>query len=393
MSKCQRHSQNLDVTEFCEKRVQSKGRFTFLAVGDIVLANCMSHEGPGTKFERNDPKYPFLRIASVLQKADVVFGNLECPLTSRGTPRTDLPDVFRGSPNAAEGLRFAGFDIVSIANNHILDYGIVGLCDTIEALSTHNIRYVGAGMNVSEARKPAMIHVDDVRTAFLAYSFPLPGPCGMGPTRRAPGFAVKRLRSIVRDVKSARKVADIVVVSIHRGGTLEDCPASIHVREAHQIADAGAKIILEHHPHCLQGVERYGEAVIAYGLGNFVFDHPMEKQRETAIFRFMLSKDGVSRYEFVPVYINSNFQPELAVEPVAGTISRRMLDMCGELASVDSSVSRERDGVRLGGLLQSFRTGGILYSLRYLFSRLPDIKPYHVFVFIRCLLVKVKERH
>ena len=295
---------------------------TLTAVGDVMLGS-----GVEALIKQYGAEYPFQHVATILKNSDITFANLESPLTNENnkavwdyTKILDKPiemdgKVFssvycKATPVAVKGLTYAGFDIVSLANNHIMDYGATGLFDTIKALSESNIKFVGAGKHINDARKPVILQVKDVKVGFLAYSDAYIA------SKKRPGVAP--IKYIEKDVEKLKDDVDIVIISIHGGMDIVDYPLPNEIQMMHSIIDSGVDLILRHHPHVVQGVEHYKKGVIVYSLGNFVFDYTIDplwkdltKARESMIFRCELSKDGIVETEIVPVVINNHFQPEI----------------------------------------------------------------------------------
>jgi poly-gamma-glutamate synthesis protein (capsule biosynthesis protein) len=303
---------------------------TLDAVGDIMLGRevgrLMAERGPG---------FPFEHVRSLLASSDIRFGNLELPLTDRGTPaKKDY--VFRAPPTAVAALVGAGFNVVSLANNHALDYGAEGLLDTLTALDRAGIARMGAGRTADEAHAPAVLTVKGLRIAFLAYTnTPNDSISGWvaendtaGPNR--PGVAWGTAAAIRRDVAAARQRADLVVVALHSGFEYTSAPNTVQRELAKAAVDAGAALVLGGHPHVLQGVEFYKGAPIIYSLGNFVFDLDADDRRQpglpsvlTVIFRVTLSARGVTSIRFLPTIID---QREGRPIPVTGADARPVLD-------------------------------------------------------------------
>lgn len=285
---------------------------TLMAVGDIMLGDhpiCIGH-GVGTKIKKRGANYPFQQVASTLEKGDIVFGNLEAVLSSRGINRKCLSSLqMRAVPQAVGGLKYAGFNVLSLANNHSLEHGERALLETMSILSENNINYVGADVDIAKAREPFITHIKGITVTFLAYC--------LVPDKTA-YITIKDPKEICVDVQKTRANSDIVITSLHWGSEYIERPSPSQIRLAHQIVDSGANIILGHHPHVLQGIEEYHNGVIAYSLGNFVFDMWQEKIRKSMIVRICFSKKGISDMEVLPVYINSNYQPEILQGERAG---------------------------------------------------------------------------
>src|SRR3989344_8172816 len=230
------------------------------AVGDIMLG------GTGTpEFQRFGYDYPFEKTRGLLKQAQLVFGNLEGPMTHADHAPVEKKYVYRSPPEKdAPALRTAGFNVASLANNHTMDQGAEGLRHTLEALDLVGIKYAGAGMNLAEARKPALLESHGVRVAFLAYTLPFPE--GVWATPDRPGSPFGHEAQVRADIASAKSQVDIVLVSFHWGQEgkteLRDYQKSL----GRAAIDAGAAAVIGHHPHVLQGVERYKNGVILYSL-------------------------------------------------------------------------------------------------------------------------------
>jgi hypothetical protein len=176
----------------------------------------------------------------------------------------------RASPDATAILRHLGVHIVGLANNHTSDYGPEGVISTREALQAGGLGWVGAGRTDLEARSPVLVTVRGQRVGFLATCDDEGGAAG--PHR--PGVWVIQRRALLAAVRELQTKSHIVVVSMHTGIELSPCPEPYFVRLARQLVDAGATVVVGHHPHVPQGVERYGHGLIAYSLGDFLFDPP-----------------------------------------------------------------------------------------------------------------------
>ena len=235
---------------------------------------------------------------TLLRDADVAMVNLECPVTDRGT-KVEKPYNFRMRPSYVGAIKDAGIDIVNLANNHIFDYGEVGFFDTISILDSAGIMHVGAGRNKQAAHRPVVLVLQGRRFAFLGY---YAGGEAPGATADSPGVARRAVQSIANDIQRARAddSADVVIITLHWGEEKAEYPEPKYVRFGHAAIDAGADLIIGHHPHVLQGVERYKRGVIVYSLGNFIFGGNARHTYDTALFEAAFSRDSVS-YRFIPI--------------------------------------------------------------------------------------------
>ena len=308
-----------------------------MAAGDVMLGRTI-----GEAIGQSGRAWPFERVSDVLRAADVAFVNLESPLTEGGE-RAAKDFVFRGPLAGAASLAEAGVDVVSLANNHALDYGLQGLADTRGALAATGVAYAGAGDDETSARAPAIIQRNGLRLAFLAYvNTPPDSVSGFDVSSTAatagkPGVAwLAGPEVVAEDVARAAQRADVVIVSMHTGLEYQDAPSELQVAAAHAAIDAGAKLVLGHHPHVLQGIERYKDGLIVYSLGNFVFDfdYVYFAQRGvpaalSVVLRVTLTKEKVVGCELVPVVIG---EEDGRPHPATGDEAERVLERLRRLS-------------------------------------------------------------
>ena len=266
--------------------------------------------------------YPFARIAHHLRAADLALVNLEGPFTTGGKPLLKNFN-FRTSPHLAAALSRAGIGAVTLANNHMMDYGPTGLQDTLGALQGEGIVAFGAGRTQAAARQGAVVERRGVRIGLLGYLFLGPNsiePSAMFAGPRRPGVAghprsAEAVEAMVReDVRRLRPAADVVVVSFHWGRERRYGPEPYQQRLGRAAIDAGALLVLGHHPHVLQGIEAYGGGLIAYSLGNFIFGGKWKPDdTDSILLKVRLRAAGVADYEVVPLtlglYPHAPFQP------------------------------------------------------------------------------------
>ena len=304
---------------------------TLVAMGDLMLARDLV-----TLMDRHGSMYPFERVAPILADADIAIANLEGTFTDRGTP-ANKTYVFRTPPRHAVGLAVAGIDVVSLANNHMLDYGPAGLRDTIAALNSVGIAHSGAGENDEAARRPAVLEVRGLRVAFLSYA--ATGDA-VAAAPGVDGVAWGTAEAISEDVRRAIGQADVVVVSLHAGNEYVDEPSTTQRLLAQAAVEAGATVVLGHHPHVLQRWELRGSHLIAYSLGNFVFDLDEDdllqlgpEPFQTVALRLSLSAGGVDNVEPVLVYIDPQENRPRPTRPAeAEAIRERIERLAGDEA-------------------------------------------------------------
>jgi poly-gamma-glutamate synthesis protein (capsule biosynthesis protein) len=292
----------------------SAEEITVVAVGDMYPG------GRAAPFiEEYGEDYPFGPTRDILNEGDVVIANLESPLTESDDIFIEKEYILKADPKVAKGIKNASIDVVTIANNHIMDFGGSGLKDTGEALDRHGILHTGAGENLKEARRPALLEVKGVKIAVLAYSNTYPKEfyaknCSPG---TAPGFA----KYVRKDVRSARANADIVIVSFHWGEERLKSPKDYQVRLSHIAIESGAQLVTGHHPHVIQGVEVYKGGLIFYSLGNFVFGFysPQDTEGMIASVVFEGREDGhrVKSARIIPLDVD-NTRVKFKTTPLSG---------------------------------------------------------------------------
>jgi poly-gamma-glutamate capsule biosynthesis protein CapA/YwtB (metallophosphatase superfamily) len=266
-------------------RVRSR-YLTLAAVGDINLGN-----GPGAYMRRYGYRYPWLRVAPTLRAADIAFGNLECAVSRRGSPVPKQYN-FRGSPAALRRVaRFAGFDVLNLANNHSGDYGRIAFLDTLRFTRTFGMTPVGGGVNRARALRARVVRRHGLHVAFVGFSDRL--PLSFYATRSRPGIAFAATSTIRRAVRRARRRADVVVATFHWGDELSHTANARQRLFARAALRAGAHAVIGAHPHVLQPRHRLGRRIVAYSLGNFVFSTGGGATSQTGILRLRLSGRGV----------------------------------------------------------------------------------------------------
>jgi poly-gamma-glutamate synthesis protein (capsule biosynthesis protein) len=270
-------------------------------LGDVVPGRSME-----LQIERYGAGYPWRGLAPMLHDADLALANLECVLSTQGTALRK-PYVIRAHPSAGHTLAAAGFDLVSLANNHTLDYGVGALEDTLAVVDSLDLMAVGAGRTVEEAYRPAIVELNGVRVAFLAYAGAYwQGSADMPVSDR---IAWGDPAAVAEHVAAVREEADVVVVIVHAGKEYARKPSDSQVAVAHAAVDAGADLVVGHHPHVTQTVERYRGALIVYSLGNALFDIPLQAAMQGDLLRVQVSRHGLVQAELWPFWIDGEIQP------------------------------------------------------------------------------------
>lgn len=266
-------------------------KITLAFTGDILLDGFV-----GDQIAKYGVNYPFAKVAPFMKKADIAFANLETPVSIRGTA-AEKTFAFRSKPAALGGLGFAGIDGVTVANNHILDYGQQAMLDTLIHLDRYKIGHTGAGKNIEEAFKPYIKTVKGKRIAILGASRVLSGPSWYA-GKNSPGAASAYTpEPLLSAIKQSAKANDYTIVYLHWNEEFKDYPEKYARTLAKQMIDSGADIILGAHSHCLMGIEYYKHKPIYYSLGNFVFNRSTrggEKTLHTMLVNFQINSSGVT---------------------------------------------------------------------------------------------------
>lgn len=232
--------------------------------GDVMLSR---YVGAAAR-RRADPAWPLRGVAGLFSSADIAFVNLEAPFSDHGRP-VEQGMVFKAEPEMVEGLRLAGIDIVSTANNHARDCGRYGIEFTLDWLARNGIAAVGTGLTAERAHDGTVMERNGVRFGFLAYTYDQRNGNHPDWDDRV---AMMDPYEVAADVARLRERTDVVIVSMHAGTEYQGTPTAGQRRFARAAIDAGASVVVGHHPHVTQPVENYSTGVIFYSLGNLAFD-------------------------------------------------------------------------------------------------------------------------
>ncbi|MGQ0823804.1 MAG: CapA family protein [Actinomycetota bacterium] len=254
-----------------------------------------------------DPAGMLAPIAPILRSADIAMVNLESAITERGAAEPKA-FTFRAPARGLTAIASAGVDIVSMANNHGIDFGPEGLLDSLAAEQQHGLPIVGIGANAAEAYAPHIIEVNGQRIAILAATQVLDDHliATWTATDTSPGIAsAKEIDRLLAVVREARTTSDTVVVFLHWGTERETCPTDRQRELAWQLADAGADVIVGGHAHRVQGAGRLGGAFVAYGLGNFVWYADPGPSAETGVLLVTVTGREIDAFDWVPARIRT----------------------------------------------------------------------------------------
>jgi hypothetical protein len=292
------------------------------AAGDVILSS-----GYWDAAHSKETQGLFGDLGPLLADRHIAVANLEGPLTERAEEAPPWRFCLRGHPIYAQVLRSVGFGALSLANNHIMDSGWQAVEETVELLSKAGIGTFGAGVNLAAARAPLRRFIGGMNVAFLGYTDVIVA-MPVYATEKLPGVAPAKISLMIEDIRAAREKGDLVVVSLHWGQEMVGCPSLRQRKVARQLIAAGASLILGHHAHVLQGVERIDGGLVAYGLGtysvceeewkgrkvegeSFQVMHmgPDDRWRRQAILKVGLAPNGaVVAHRLIPTYIQTDMR-------------------------------------------------------------------------------------
>src|SRR5882724_1453678 len=354
-----------------------------IAVGDIMLSGEVGRRYPPDVADESDL---FGDVLPVLRSGHVVFGNLETPLCDAPRER----DLFRGHPAMAGVLAAAGFNVLSLANNHVLDYGSEGLRQCASALRERGVVVLGAGLDRQESRRPVILERAGMRVGLLGFGRTLQ----VQRDPEAAGFAERSEREAMAAVRALRPSVDCLILSVHIGMMWLDYPKPAFKEIGDRLMSAGVDVVLMHHAHVLQGYEiRHGRLAI-YNLGNFIADidegetesTPVpERQRESAVFVIELDRSGVVEVAAVPLWITEAFNVRQADEGRAARILKRLESISEDirLDRYHHEYARQRAALNTGNLLESLRVKVRKRRWADLARSLLRLRPEHIGMFGR----------
>lgn len=357
----------------------------FSAVGDITFGDhplCIGF-GAFSKFRRHHPIFPFQHVHEHLQNSDLTFGNLECVLSQTGTYSNEYNSIqMRGLSAQIGGLVESGFNILNFANNHCLQHGEQSFLSTLKLLKENGIHYCGVNLDDHQVGIPTVIEINTIKIAFLGYS--------LRPRQyfsKNPLYSEGSTEGIIQDIRTAKESANKVIVSLHWGDEFIDSPSPFEIDLGRKLIDAGANIIIGHHPHVLRGIEYHKKGIIIYSLGNFICDMIWDRRlRESLIFHCTITQNGIEKIDFTPIYINEFYQPTV----LTGSQSKQLLTRVHELSKTvsDESLTNFKHKQNLykkeADLVQNiYRRKGHTYLIINLFRYSPLILFGHIKTFLR----------
>ncbi len=305
-----------------------------IAFGDIMTSRTVDRK----IMAAGDYLSPFRTVGPALKAADLAFGNFEGTISHGARPQPG-GTRFVSRVGVIDGFRYAGIDFLSLANNHIGDFGAGTLAETVGLLRDAGIAVAGAGADLGGAREPAIVERRGVRFAFVSFNAIIgtraaaPDSAGAVRIKMAPWFPFSAvdLAAVVENVKRARKLAEVVIVYPHWGQEYTSHPNADQIRVAHALIDAGADMLIATHPHWVQGAEVYKGHLIAYSLGNFVFDQTWSTEtQEGAALQLTFWGPRLVGASFVPVRIEDAHRPRFLDDAAGANILRRIWGGSGE---------------------------------------------------------------
>ncbi len=366
---------------------------TLQAVGDIGFVGTIRD-----RIRTEEGAHPFSGVAKDLAGADIMFGNLEIPVLNREEEGRNpiVPRTLIATVESIGRLKRAGFHVLCLANNHVMDHGVQGLRTTLGALRENDLVAVGAGENLASARRPVIVERKGLRFGFLAYTSSVSTWAHAG----RPGAAPMREEIVEEDIRALRSRVDVLVVSLHFGLMYTDYPRQKDQALLRRWIDLGVDAILGHHPHVCQGIEAYRRGLIAYSLGEFVFDPRagnvvakrfFGRRAETMILRCRFRKSGLAGWDIVPVRVGADLAPKTAEGEDAARIRCRFEALSKPLAG-EGLKALDWEGLT-GSVLIGHESRVLWHHIRrlrvgYVLSKLKDIRFRH----LRMLLGLVRSR-
>lgn len=297
---------------------------TMIFAGDIcfydAFANMSALRSRGGNIESSVDE----KLLAKMRNADICMVNNEFAYSDRGTPLAGKTYTFRSNPSNVGLLSDMGVDLVSLANNHVYDYGEDALLDTLDILKGEGIAYVGAGRNLLEASAPYVAEINGRKIAFLSATQVERNttPDTKGATDTAPGafrcYTEEEFRNLTAAIEKMENEVDLTVVYIHWGTENTDELHWAQTDQAPKLVKAGADLIIGDHPHCLQNIEYIDDVPVIYSLGNFWFN---SKTLDTGLFRVVYDVDGNLKCQFIPAK-----QHDCRTDLESGAEKQRILD-------------------------------------------------------------------
>lgn len=317
--------------------IDRKAHVHIMLGGDVMLGRNV-----GEYIRRYGPEYPLGPVASLMRGADLSIANLECALTASNQIWPGAPKAFYfgAPPQAVETLLDAGIDMLSLANNHILDFGVAGLQQTLLLLQTHGIHHAGSGNNLDAARAPAIVARNGIKFGMAAFC---DHQADFAAAADRPGIAYVDLEDEPGTLAALRSALELLqqadvdwpLLAIHWGPNMVYRPAAQIRRIAHATIDMGWKILFGHSAHVFQGIEIYQRCPIIYAAGDLVDDYyvdPAFKNDHQLLFELVLDRHALQRIRLHPLFI-ADCRTQLASGAAFDYIAKWMTTLCSEMGT------------------------------------------------------------
>jgi poly-gamma-glutamate capsule biosynthesis protein CapA/YwtB (metallophosphatase superfamily) len=291
---------NKNIPTMAENANEIISESTISIVGDMLMDSSVRGQ-----IDRNGVEFPWEYVKEYFKNDNLTIGNLETSITIAGTKWPDKQYNFRSDPKNLKAMKEAGIEVVSLANNHSLDYGYDGFLDTLNHLDKAKINRVGGGKNKKEALEGIIIEENGINIGVLSFSRIVPNVDWYATSKRSGivGAYDCHIKEVLERVTEMKDKADILVLSIHWGVELSNTPRNEEIEFAKKLIDAGVDIVMGHHPHVLQGIEIYNGKPIFYSLGNFIFGSKDEITANTMIAQINLKDKDIDNIKIIPCQI------------------------------------------------------------------------------------------
>lgn len=274
-------------------------------VGDMMLGRSITNKG-----SKNNYKNMFSGVSDLWKDSDYVAGNLECVLLDNPSDyeKNDKEIHINAETKTANVLKENGFTLINLANNHLADFKAKGVVNTIDTLDKVGLKHVGAGKNITEAAEYDIQEINGVKIATIGVSDIIPKDFAARDSKA--GILTTKTLKYYQAVKDASEKADLVIANIHWGVEYGITETETQQQLAKNLINWGVDVVIGSHPHVLQPIEKYGDGIIFYSMGNFVFDQGWSRTKDSMVLNYYVDKDGNCSFEVVPVRIKDGY-PEV----------------------------------------------------------------------------------
>ena len=274
-------------------------------VGDMMLGRSITNKG-----SKNNYKNMFSGVSDLWKDSDYVAGNLECVLLDNASDyeKNDKEIHINAETKTANVLKENGFTLVSLANNHLADFKAKGVVNTLDTLDKVGLKHVGVGRNLTEAAEYDIQEINGVKIATIAVSDIIPKDFAARDSKA--GILTTKTLKYYQAVKDASEKADLVIANIHWGVEYGMTETEAQQQLARNLINWGVDVVIGSHPHVLQPVEKYGDGIIFYSMGNFVFDQGWSRTKDSMVLNYYVDENGNCSFEITPIRIKDGY-PEV----------------------------------------------------------------------------------